>query len=133
MMLGVAPVPVPASHASKLMKAELEAVSTILGCEYIFDKQATKEKFLEEASKATVLHIVSQANLDEGYIVMSCNNDKLMGEESISEKYYLVTVEDISKVNMKAKLVVISGGWAIRNLRAEQGSLHTLPSIYSSR
>lgn len=74
--------------------------------------------------------LVSQANLDEGYIVMSCNNDKLMGEESISEKYYLVTAEDISKVNMKAKLVVISGGWAIRNLRAEQGSLHTLPNAF---
>lgn len=57
MLLGSSPLAAPEAFAHKLMMTELQAVSEMLGCDYLFDKQATKEKFLEVATKASVLHI----------------------------------------------------------------------------
>ena len=57
MMLGKSQLVSPEALADRLMLAELQTVSQVLGCDYIFDKEATKQKFLEVAVEATVLHI----------------------------------------------------------------------------
>lgn len=57
MRLGSSVLAIPEAHANQKMTDELVEVSSILGCDYVFDKQATKDNFLKLASKASVLHI----------------------------------------------------------------------------
>mgnify|MGYP001796818245 FL=1 len=57
MVLGDSRLVVPEALACSSMMSELELVSNVLGCEFIHDKQATKEKLLDVATKASVLHI----------------------------------------------------------------------------
>ncbi|XP_067942930.1 uncharacterized protein [Watersipora subatra] len=130
MMLGKCRLATPESLALQLMMDELQTVSEILGCDYVFDKQATKQKFLELAADATVLHIVSQVSLSEGFILMSCQDSKLMSGEPLEEQYYLVTIDDITSLRMKAKLVVVSGGWSITNLQGNQKNLQSLSNAF---
>lgn len=74
--------------------------------------------------------VVSQASLTEGFILMSCPDSKLSTGDPIEERYYLVTIDDITSMQMRAKLVVISGGWTVRNLDADQRSLQSLPNAF---
>ena len=50
--------------------------------------------------------------------------------ESIEERYYVVTTDDISKLNMAAKLVLISGGGSLSNLSCDQQDLQRLPMAF---
>lgn len=57
MVLGEGNITIPEAFAYKTMMSELELVSRILGCDFVYDKQASKSHFLEMACKASVLHI----------------------------------------------------------------------------
>ena len=73
---------------------------------------------------------VTQVNLTEGYLVMSCTGSKLNEDHPIEERFYLVTVDDITPLKMTAKLVVISGGWTVKNLETEQRKLQALVNAF---
>ena len=73
---------------------------------------------------------VTQVNLTEGYLVMSCTGSKLNEDHPIEERFYLVTVDDIMPLKMNAKLVVISGGWTVKNLETEQRKLQALVNAF---
>jgi len=57
MRFGEGTLSVTDMHARDAMKTELVAVSQVLGCDYVYDSDATKERFFELASEATVVHI----------------------------------------------------------------------------
>lgn len=77
-----------------------------------------------------IYFLATQVNLTEGYLLMSCTSSKLSDEHPIEERFYLVTVDDITQLSMRAKLVVISGGWTVRNLDVDQRKLQSLVNAF---
>ena len=93
------------SGQSVEMKEELELVSNILGVPYISGTDATKNKFLEEISRASLVHVAVPGSSD-GSLILSPNIHR---KENIAEaESYTVTLEDLAQVTLQAELVILS-------------------------
>ena len=95
-------------NISRLPHAEREAimVGRKLGVEPLLGKQATKQAVLEAINSVGLIHFAAHGFEEEGEIVLTPNVDtrnKIPKEED-----YLLTMSDISKVQLRAKLVVLS-------------------------
>jgi len=81
-------------------------VGTKLGVEPLLGKQATKQAVLQAIDSVGLIHFAAHGFKEEGEIVLTPNvgtPNKIPKEED-----YLLTMSDISKVRLRAQLVVLS-------------------------
>ena len=97
---------------SRLQCAENEArmVGIKLGVKPLLGRQATKEAVLQAMSSVALIHIAAHGDADRGEIVLAPSPAfRIKFPNGIpQEGLYLLTMNDISKVQVRAKLVVLS-------------------------
>ncbi|XP_078352792.1 uncharacterized protein LOC144637604 [Oculina patagonica] len=92
---------------SRLPCAESEAnmVGEKLGVKPLLGKQATKQAVLEVINSVSLIHFAAHGDAERGEIALAPlrSSNRIPREED-----YLLTMSDISKVQLRAKLVVLS-------------------------
>ena len=94
-------------HISRLPCAKMEAemIGELLHVQPLTEKEATKEAVLEEMKSASLIHIAAHGNAYRGEIALAPDR-RVTGTPQ--EEHYLLTMADVSKVQLRAKLVVLS-------------------------
>ncbi|XP_044184674.1 tetratricopeptide repeat protein 28-like isoform X2 [Acropora millepora] len=94
-------------HISRLPCAKMEAemIGELLHVQPLTEKQATKEAVLKEMKSASLIHIAAHGNAGRGDIALAPDR-RVTGIPQ--EEHYLLTMADVSKVQLRAKLVVLS-------------------------
>ena len=91
----------------RLPWAENEAivVGGMLGVQPLLGKKATKQAVLEEINSVSLIHFAAHGDAEKGEILLapSYTSTKIPQEED-----YLLTMSEISQVQLRAKLVVLS-------------------------
>ncbi|XP_078364102.1 tetratricopeptide repeat protein 28-like [Oculina patagonica] len=84
---------------------EAEMIGELLGVQPLLGQQATKQAVLERINSASLIHFAAHGNAERGEIALSPlrNIDRIPREED-----YLLTMSDISQVQLRAKLVILS-------------------------
>ena len=86
-------------------RKEAEMVGRLLGVQPLLGERATKQAVLQAINSVSLIHFAAHGNAERGEIALSPNRatDRIPQEED-----YLLTMSDISKVQLRAKLVVLS-------------------------
>ena len=86
-------------------RKEAEMVGRLLGVQPLLRERATKQAVLQVINSVSLIHFAAHGNAERGEIALSPNRttDSIPQEED-----YLLTMSDISKVQLRAKLVVLS-------------------------
>ena len=86
-------------------RKEAEMVGRLLGVQPLLGERATKQAVLQAINSVSLIHFAAHGNPVRGEICLSPNHatDNIPQEED-----YLLTMSDISKVQLRAKLVVLS-------------------------
>ena len=97
-------------HVQKLSplpsaRKEAEMIGRLLGAQPLLGHNATKQAVLQRIHSMTLVHFAAHGNADRGEIALA----PLPGTNGIpQEEDYLLTMADISQVQLRAKLVVLS-------------------------
>ena len=86
-------------------RKEAEMVGRLLGVQPLLGERATKESVLEAINSVSLIHFAAHGNAERGEICLSPNRAT---DNVPQEKDYLLTMSDISQVQLRAKLVVLS-------------------------
>ena len=91
----------PLSGARK----EAEMVGRLLGVQPLLGEHATKQAVLHALPSVSLIHLAAHGHADRGEIALTpnCATNGIPQEED-----YLLTMSDISKVKLRAKMVVLS-------------------------
>ena len=94
-------------HVSRLPFAnkEAEMIGKLFGTQPLLGKHATKEAVLQNIHSVSLIHFACHGNAERGEIVLA---PPPLTDRTPQEEDYLLTMEDISKVKLRAKLVVLS-------------------------
>ena len=94
-------------HVSRLPFAnkEAEMIGKLFGIQPLLGKQATKQAVLQNIHSVSLIHFACHGNAERGEIVLA---PPPVTDGTPQEEDYLLTMEDISKVQLRAKLVVLS-------------------------
>ena len=86
-------------------RKEAEMIGQLLGTQPLLGKQATKQKVLQRMQSVGLIHFAAHGCAETGEIALAPvqPSDRIPQEED-----YLLTMSDISKVHLRAKLVVLS-------------------------
>ena len=108
---------------SRLPYAENEArmVGQKLGVEPLLGQQATKQAVLEAMHAVALIHISAHGDAEMGEIALAPSHRIPNGVPQ--EGLYLLTMADISKVNLRAKLVVLSCCHSARGQTKAEGAV----------
>ena len=87
-------------------KKEAEVVGKLLGVQPLLGKGARKDVILGAASSVSLIHIAAHGHVDRGEIALSPSSS--FSSNIPEEDDYLLTISDISKAKLRAKLVVLS-------------------------
>ena len=94
-------------NISRLPCAGKEAamIGRLVGVQPLLGKQATKQAVLERINSVSLIHFAAHGDAERGEIALSplCRTNRTPKEEE-----YLLTMSDISKLQLRAKLVVLS-------------------------
>ncbi|XP_020616417.1 tetratricopeptide repeat protein 28-like isoform X1 [Orbicella faveolata] len=106
---------------SRLPCAENEArmVGEKLGVEPLLGQQATKHAVLQAMNSAALIHIAAHGDAERGAIALAPSFRVPNGIPQ--EGLYLLTMSDISKIQLRAKLVVLSCSHSARGLTKAEG------------
>jgi len=85
---------------------EAEMIGRLLGVQPLLGEQATKQAVLERLNSASLLHFAAHGDSDTGEIALAVNHTT--ANRLPQEEEYLLKMSDISKVQLRAKLVVLS-------------------------
>ena len=85
---------------------EAEMIGRLLGYQPLLGEQATKQAVLERLNSASLLHFAAHGDSDTGEIALAVNHTT--ANQLPQEEEYLLKMFDISKVQLRAKLVVLS-------------------------
>ena len=92
---------------TRLPFAESEAimVGEMLGVKPLLGKEATKQAVLREMHSVSLIHFAAHGNAEFGEVLLapSCTSKGILQEED-----FLLTMSEISQVQLRAKLVVLS-------------------------
>ena len=88
-------------------RREAEMVGRLMGVQPLIGEHATKQAVLEGIDRVSLIHIAAHGNAERGQIALAPNRGT-DGTGIPQEEDYLMTMEDISKVQLRAKLVVLS-------------------------
>ena len=96
------------TNISRLQCAENEAkmVAKKLGVQPLLGRQATKQAVLQAMDSVALIHIAAHGDAERGEIALA--PPFYIPNRIPQEGLYLLTMEDISKVQLRAKLVVLS-------------------------
>ena len=94
-------------YRSSLPSAREEArmLGRILGAQTLLGKEATKQAVLHSIHSKSLVHFAAHGNAKTGEIYLA---RPLSADETPQEEDYLLTIADISKVRLRARLVVLS-------------------------
>ena len=87
-------------------KEEAEMIGKLIGAEPLLGKQATKEAVLQNIHSVSLIHFAAHGDAERGEIALAPESSMKPG--TATEKDYLLTMADISRVQLRAKLVVLS-------------------------
>ena len=95
-------------HVSRLPFAnnEAEMIGKLFGTQPLLGKQATKQAVLQNIHSVSLIHFACHGNAERGEILLA--PPSLSDRKPAPEEDYLLTMENISKVQLRAKLVVLS-------------------------
>ena len=98
------------SHVTRLVQlpaARLEAqeIADLLKVEPLLGEQATKEEVLRRITNVCLIHIAAHGDAERGEIACAPNPSS---PQVPRKEDYMLTMEDIAKVRIRAKLVVLS-------------------------
>jgi len=86
-------------------RKEAEIIGRLLGVEPLLGQQATKQAVLQSIHSVALIHFAAHGNAERGEIALA----PLPSTNEIpQEEDYLLTMADISQVQLRAKLVVLS-------------------------
>ena len=86
-------------------RKEAEMIGKMLGVIPLLGKDATKEAVLEQMKSVALIHFAAHGDPDRGEIALSPVSTT---NSTPQEEEYLLTMADVSKVQLRAKLVVLS-------------------------
>ena len=97
----------PTTRLQPLPEARKEAqeIAELLGTTAIVGNQATKEAILRKMQGVSLIHFAAHGDAERGEIALSpsCSSKRIP-----RKKDFMLTMEDIAKVGLRAKLVVLS-------------------------
>ena len=108
------------TNISRLPCAEREAkmVGEMLGVKPLLGQEATKQAVLEVINSVSLIHFATHGDAEKGEIVLA--PAVRIPNMRPQEEQYLLTMSDISKVQVRAKLVVLSCCYSARgHIKAE--------------
>ena len=98
-------------------RKEAEMIGRLLGVSPLLGKEATKQAVLQRIDSVSLIHFAAHGNAERGEIALSPPRST---NEIPQEDDYLLKMSDISKVQLRAKLVVLSCCHSARGqIRAE--------------
>ena len=111
------------TNISRLPSTENEAriVGEKLGVEPLLGQQATKEAVLQGMNSVALIHIAAHGDAKRGEIALAPSFRIPNGIPQ--EDVYLLTMSDISKIQVRAKLVVLSCSHSARGLTKAEGAV----------
>ena len=86
-------------------RKEAEMVGRLLGVRPLLGEHATKQAVLQAINSVSLIHFAAHGNVERGEIALSPNRAT---DSTPQEEDYLLTMSDISQVQLRAKLVVLS-------------------------
>jgi len=86
-------------------RKEAEMIGGLLGVQPLLGQQATKQAVLERINTVSLIHIAAHGNAERGEIALAPSG---LTTETPQEDDYLLKMSDISQVQLRAKLVVLS-------------------------
>ena len=94
-------------HVSRLPFAnkEAEMIGKLFGTQPLLGKHATKQAVLQNIHSVSLIHFACHGNAERGEIVLA---PPPLTDGTPQEEDYLLTMEKISEVKLRAKLVVLS-------------------------
>ncbi|XP_066016606.1 tetratricopeptide repeat protein 28-like [Pocillopora verrucosa] len=88
-------------------RKEAEMIGTLLGVTPLIGESATKYSVLQAINSVSLIHIAAHGDPERGEIALSPRHPTLLPPFPREEEY-LLTMADISKTRLRAKLVVLS-------------------------
>ena len=85
---------------------EAATIGRLLGVQPLLGEQATKQAVLERLNSASLIHFAAHGDSDTGEIALAADHPTV--KRLPQEEQYLLKMSDISKVQLRAKLVVLS-------------------------
>ena len=85
-------------------RKEAEMIGRLLGIQPLLGKQATKKAILKGINSVSLIHFAAHGNAERGEIALAPLSVNMIPQE----KDYLLTMSDIARVQLRAKLVVLS-------------------------
>ena len=97
----------PITKLSLLPEARKEAqeIAELLGVRAIVGRQATKEEVLRGIQDVSLIHIAAHGDAERGEIALAVNRSS---RQVPRKEDFMLTMEDVAKVGVRAKLVVLS-------------------------
>ena len=86
-------------------KIEAEMIGALLHVQPLTEKQATKEAVLKKMKSASLIHIAAHGDANRGDIALAPDRHVTRPPQ---EEHFLLTMADVSNVQLRAKLVVLS-------------------------
>ena len=86
-------------------KEEAEMIAQLLGAQPLLGEHATKQAVLQRIHSAGLIHFAAHGDAERGEIALASPRSF---EGIPQEEHYLLTMAEISKVRLRAKLVVLS-------------------------
>ena len=90
-------------------KKEVEMIAKILGVTALARKEATKAEVERRLASAPLVHIAAHGSMETGEIALSPNPPTPERPYKVPKKEdYMLTMEDVLKIKLRARLVVLS-------------------------
>ena len=86
-------------------RKEAEMIAELLGAEPLLEERATKQAVLQRIPSVSLIHFAAHGHAERGEIALAPQRPT---NATPCEKDYLLTMDDISQVQLRAKLVVLS-------------------------
>ena len=86
-------------------RKEAEMIAELLGAEPLLEERATKQAVLQRIPSVSLIHFAAHGHAERGEIALAPQRST---NATPCEKDYLLTMDDISQVQLRAKLVVLS-------------------------
>ena len=89
-------------------RKEAEMVGRLLGVPPLVEEEATKQAVIEQISSVSLIHFAAHGNAERGEIALSPVPTSNSGNATQPKEDYMLTMADVSRVKVRAKLVVLS-------------------------
>ncbi|CAH3040182.1 unnamed protein product [Pocillopora meandrina] len=89
-------------------RKEAEMVGRLVGVPPLVEEKATKQAVLERISSVSLIHFAAHGNAERGEIALSPIPTPNSQKATPPKEAYMLTMADVSRVKVRAKLVVLS-------------------------